>query len=141
MCGIIGIAGTWSGCDRARFTAARDVMEHRGPDDAGVWESPGVILGTRRLAIQDLSAAGHQPLVASDGRCAITFNGEIYNFPELRRELARYTALTSHTDTGVVLLGYRHWGLRGMLDRIDGMFAFAIWDADRRRLLAARDRA
>jgi asparagine synthase (glutamine-hydrolysing) len=141
MCGIIGVAGAWSGCDRARFAAARDIMVHRGPDDAGAWEAPGVMLGSRRLAIQDLSAAGHQPLVSSDGRRAITFNGEIYNFPALRKELARHVAFMSHTDTEVLLHGYRHWGFRGLLDRIDGQFAFAIWDADRRTLHAARDRA
>jgi asparagine synthase (glutamine-hydrolysing) len=141
MCGIIGVAGQWSGCDAARFAAARDVMEHRGPDDAGIFETPGAMLGARRLAIQDLSAAGHQPFVSGDGRRSIAFNGEIYNFPELRRELARHLAFASHTDTEVVLQGYRHWGFRGLLDRIDGMFAFAIWDADRRTLFAARDRA
>ena len=141
MCGIVGVIGESATSDRARFEAARDLMRHRGPDDGGVWEAPGVMLGTRRLAIIDLSSAGHQPMVSPDGRSAITFNGEIYNCRELRRELERDFEFRSHTDTEVLLHGYRRWGLRGLLDRADGMFAFGIWDADRRRLVAARDRA
>jgi asparagine synthase (glutamine-hydrolysing) len=140
MCGIIGMVGTIGSGDRLRLIAARDLMVHRGPDDAGVWESPGVILGAQRLSIIDLSPAGHQPMKSPDGRRCIVFNGEIYNHRDLRRELERHFRFASESDTEVLLAGYRHWGFRGLLDRIDGMFAFAIWDSDRRKLFAARDR-
>jgi len=140
MCGIIGVIGE-SPVERARFIAARELMRHRGPDDAGIWEAPGVTLGAQRLSILDLSVRGHQPMAAPDGHRAIVFNGEIYNFRALRRELEPQFRFVSDTDTEVVLHGYRHWGFRGLLDRLDGMFAFAIWDGDRRRLVAARDRA
>ncbi len=141
MCGIIGVIGDDASAERARIIAARDLMVHRGPDDAGVWERPGVTFGARRLSIIDLSDAGHQPMASADGRHAIVYNGEIYNYRELRRELERDTRFASQSDTEVLLNGYRRWGLGGLLERVDGMFAFAIWDADRRRLVAARDRA
>lgn len=141
MCGIIGIVGESAASERARLILARDTMVHRGPDDAGVWEAPGVVLGARRLSIIDLTPAGHQPMVSEDGRSAIVYNGEIYNFQELRRELEQRDRFQSRTDTEVLLRGYRAWGLQGLLDRADGMFAFAIWDGARRRLIAARDRA
>jgi asparagine synthase (glutamine-hydrolysing) len=141
MCGIIGMVGSVTAGDRVRLIAARDLMKHRGPDDAGLWEAPGVILGAQRLSIIDLSSAGHQPMRSPDGRRCIVFNGEIYNHRELRRELERHFRFVSESDTEVLLTGYRHWGFRGLLDRIDGMFAFSIWDSDRRKLFAARDRA
>jgi asparagine synthase (glutamine-hydrolysing) len=141
MCGIIGKVGSVSSGDRLRLIAARDLMAHRGPDDAGLWEAPGVILGAQRLSIVDLSLAGHQPMKSADGRRCIVFNGEIYNHGELRRQLEPHFTFASHGDTEVILNGYRHWGFRGLLDRIDGMFAFGLWDADRRKLFAARDRA
>jgi len=141
MCGILGVVGENASSDRARFLAARELMRHRGPDDAGLWNAPGASLGAQRLSIIDLSPAGHQPMVSEDGKHAIVFNGEIYNHRELRRELEQHQRFASHSDTEVLLLGYRRWGLRGLLDRADGMFAFAIWDSNRRQLLAARDRA
>ncbi len=141
MCGIIGIVGDEAAAVRARLVKARDVMRSRGPDDEGLWEGPGVVLGARRLAVVDLSAAGHQPMASSDGRHVIVYNGEVYNFAALRRELVREFTFRSRTDTEVLLYGYRRWGLRGLVDRLDGMFAFAVWDVERRELAVARDRA
>ena len=141
MCGIIGIVGARASGDRARLIAAGELMRHRGPDDEGIWEGRGVTFGAHRLSIIDLSPAGHQPMTSADGRRAIVFNGEVYNHRELRRELEPRMQFHSRSDTEVVLNGYRHWGFRGLLDRMDGMFAFALWDEDRRTLFAARDRA
>jgi asparagine synthase (glutamine-hydrolysing) len=121
----------------------RDTMRHRGPDSAGVWESTqaDVKLAHRRLAIVDLSADGHQPMVLSEDRLAISFNGEIYNFRDLRRELeARGVQFKSHSDTEVILRGYEVWGA-GVLDKLVGMFAFAIYDATNNQVFLARDRA
>ncbi|MCC7194546.1 MAG: asparagine synthase (glutamine-hydrolyzing) [Gemmatimonadaceae bacterium] len=141
MCGIIGVVSSSASAWRARLVTARDMMGHRGPDGAGLWGSPGVLLGARRLAIVDRSPGGQQPMASPDGRVAIVHNGEAYNFQILRRELEREFAFVSRTDTEVLMHGYRRWGLRGLVDRIEGMFAFAIWDARRRRLSVARDRA
>ena len=118
-------------------------IAHRGPDDVGVWTDAdaGLLLGHRRLAVIDPSPLGHQPMVSDDGRLAIVFNGEIYNFEELRRELtARGVRFRSNCDTEVLLYGYREWG-ETVVDRLVGMFAFAIWDVTSRELFLARDRA
>jgi len=143
MCGIAGVIGVRGGgrTDEAELTALRDAQTHRGPDDAGLWlsEDSTVGLGHRRLSIIDLSPAGHQPMSSADGRLHIVFNGEIYNFAALREELEGLGhAFRSRSDTEVVLLGYRAWG-RGVLDRLRGMFAFALHDAERRETLLARD--
>jgi len=117
-------------------------LTHCGPDDAGAWGSDDgtVALSHRRLSILDLSPLGHNPMAADDGRLWITFNGEIYNFLELRRELeAAGHRFRSRTDTEVVLAAYGRWGL-DCVDRLAGMFAFAIWDEPRRRLWVVRDR-
>lgn len=140
MCGIIGQIDRHDVPDAERLRAARDLMVHRGPDDAGCWSDACADLGFRRLAILDLSAAGHQPMTSADGRVALVFNGEIYNHRDLRRELEEQVAFRSDTDTEVLLHGYRAWGWGGLLRRIDGMFAFAVWDAEARVLHAARDR-
>ncbi len=140
MCGIIGIIEEGASASRDRLVVARELMWHRGPDDAGVWTGTHACIGARRLSIIDLSTAGHQPMLSADGRHVLVFNGEIYNFRELRRELEHHLEFRSRGDAEVVLHGYRHWGLPGLLDRLDGMFAFALWDEDRRTLLAARDR-
>jgi asparagine synthase (glutamine-hydrolysing) len=117
-----------------------DLLAHRGPDGDGVWTSGPVGLGHRRLAIIDLSPAGRQPMHSSDGRLTITFNGEIYNFLELRRELeAGGHAFRSRSDTEVMLAAYRQWGT-SCVTRFRGMFAFALWDAHERSLFVARDR-
>ena len=118
-------------------------MSHRGPDDAGTWKSQdsAVMLGHRRLAIIDLSPAGHQPMSDASGRFTIVFNGEIYNFRELRDELASFGhSFRTQGDTEVILEAYRRWGER-CVERFNGMFAFVLYDANRDILLAGRDRA
>ena len=146
MCGIVGI---WDrsrgdpGQDRARVCAAMAALRHRGPDDRGVWQGGGgeVVLGHQRLSIIDVSASGHQPMLSADGRYALSYNGEIYNFRDLRTELeAAGHRFASHSDSEVLLQGYARWG-HGVLDRLVGMFAFAIWDDHERTLFLARDRA
>ncbi len=141
MCGIIGVVEQGAARARERLVAARELMWHRGPNDAGVWAGEHACLGARRLSIIDLSNAGHQPMISDDRRRVLVFNGEIYNFHDLRRELEDEFMFRSHTDGEVILHGYRRWGLTGLLNRLDGMFAFALWDEDRRMLFAARDRA
>jgi asparagine synthase (glutamine-hydrolysing) len=117
-----------------------DAIAHRGPDGEGFYIDSFVGLGNRRLAIIDLSPAGHQPMVTQDGRYALTYNGEIYNFQELRAELeALGHQFHSRTDTEVVLHAYAEWG-EGSLEHFNGMFAFAIWDKERQELSLARDR-
>lgn len=140
MCGIIGVVEEGVRLNRERLVAARDLMTHRGPDDAGEWCDDYACLAARRLAIIDLSTAGHQPMLSADGRRALVFNGEIYNHHELAAELTPDFTFRSRTDAEVLLHGYRKWGLDGLLRRVDGMFAFALWDAEQRTLVAARDR-
>ncbi len=143
MCGIIGIASYSAIESRAWLSTGRDAMSHRGPDDAGVWWSTDgrVGLGHRRLAIIDLSSAGHQPMLDDSGLLSIAFNGEIYNYRELQKELtAKGYNFRSHSDTEVILKAYREWGV-DCLDRLNGMFAFALYDIAKQRLFLARDRA
>jgi asparagine synthase (glutamine-hydrolysing) len=120
-----------------RMTAA---LRHRGPDDRGTWVSSRAALGHRRLAIIDLSAAGHQPMATDGGSVQVAFNGEIYNFRELRAELERKGCdFVSASDTEVILHGWQRWG-RGVFARLRGMFAIALWDARAGELVLARDR-
>ncbi|MGE3667872.1 MAG: asparagine synthase (glutamine-hydrolyzing), partial [Steroidobacteraceae bacterium] len=148
MCGIAGIFHGHSGgqgADELRDLARRmaDAIAHRGPDDAGVWvdAAAGLALAHRRLSIIDLSAAGHQPMASASGRLQIVFNGEIYNFRALRTRLEREgTAFRGHSDTEVLLAAIEAWGLEAALREANGMFAFALWDADARKLTLARDR-
>jgi asparagine synthase (glutamine-hydrolysing) len=142
MCGIIGVAASRETPEREWLTRGRDAMTHRGPDDAGEWWSPDgrVGLGHRRLSILDLSPAGHQPMHGADGVLSIVFNGEIYNFKELRARLAAEGArFVSQSDTEVLLAAYRSWGVE-CLSQLNGMFAFALYDASRKVVLLARDR-
>jgi asparagine synthase (glutamine-hydrolysing) len=139
MCGIAGylLMGGGAVPDLAAMTAA---LVHRGPDDGGLFAGEGVGLGHRRLAIVDPSPAGHQPMLSGEDGLALTFNGEIYNFRALRAELeALGHRFRSATDTEVVLAAYRQWGV-ACLERFNGMWSFALWDAPRRRLVCARDR-
>jgi asparagine synthase (glutamine-hydrolysing) len=141
MCGIVGALSAVP-VDRELIERMRDRLAHRGPDDAGIWstEDQRVCLGFRRLAIVDLSPEANQPFLSGDGRHAIVLNGEIYNFRALREELAATGAtFRTSSDTEVLLEAYRHWG-DDCLDRLSGMFAFAIWDEDAGRLFCARDR-
>jgi len=139
MCGIAGVfhPGTPKPVDRVRVLAMADAQAHRGPDGAGVWTAPGVGLGHRRLAIIDV-AGSPQPM--QDGDLTVTYNGEIYNFAEVRSALqAMGATFVTEGDTEVLLHGWRAWG-PAMLDRLNGMFAFALHDAGRQSLFLARDR-
>ena len=140
MCGIIGAVGEFPELTSTQFNKARDLMWHRGPDDSGFCQVGKAILGFRRLAILDLSTAGHQPMMSPDERVAVVFNGEIYNFQSLRSQLQKTHSFRSHTDTEVILNGYLEWGWDELLQRLEGMFAIAIWDNRTRTLYAARDR-
>lgn len=142
MCGITGIVGKSRAVPANIFRDMRDSLTHRGPDDAGVWESSNgdVLLASRRLAILDLSPAGHQPMVDEESGLVIVFNGEIYNYLELAEELRKKGCrFRSGCDTEVLLKSYEIWGT-DCVSRFNGMFAFAIWDERERILFAARDR-
>ncbi len=142
MCGIAGIVER-PGAETARSLRSMiDRLAHRGPDDCGIqcWPDCGVGVAHRRLSVIDLTAAGHQPMATPDGRYTITYNGEVYNFQDLRRELVDLgLSFRSQSDTEVVLRAYETWGLESV-NRLRGMFAFAIWDRAERRMLLARDR-
>jgi asparagine synthase (glutamine-hydrolysing) len=136
MCGLLTIAGDrWAGS----FDTALDALTSRGPDERGDWHEQDIHLGHRRLSIIDL-AHGQQPMQSADGRYVLVYNGEVYNFPALRDELASLgVAMKTHCDTEVLLEGYAQWG-RGVLNKLDGMFAFVVWDRHEKTLFAARDR-
>ena len=147
MCGITGVLDPSHQLPGAELAATvramSDELRHRGPDDGGVYvdADAGVALGHRRLSILDLSEAGHQPMRSSTGRYVITFNGEIYNFAELSAELAALGhAFRGHSDTEVMLAAFTEWGVERAVRRFNGMFAFAVWDAEQRVLFLARDR-
>src|SRR5579864_2290137 len=139
MCGIAG----WyrrggKGVPQGALVAACDQLRHRGPDDAGYLTDSDFGFGMRRLSIIDVEG-GHQPIFSPDGRHAIVFNGEIFNHPELRRELeGGYKFKTDHSDTETILAAYLRWGDDAWA-RLEGMYALAIWDKLEKRLLVARD--
>ena len=147
MCGVTGF---FSCRPRLRTEGVADVIDrmtatisHRGPDDDGTWidAENGVAFGHRRLSVLDLTAAGHQPMVSHGGRYVITYNGEIYNAAAVAKELAGAGCrFRGHSDTEVLLAAVEQWGLDGALPRLNGMFAFALWDRQERRLQLARDR-
>jgi asparagine synthase (glutamine-hydrolysing) len=141
MCGIAGIFNTLGEPVSPVFLRRMtDAIAHRGPDGEGFFIDSFVGLGHRRLAIIDLSPAGHQPMLTPDGLYALSFNGEIYNFQEIRLELeAKGHQFRSRTDSEVVLHAYAEWG-EGCLNKFNGMFAFAIWDKQKQELFLARDR-
>ncbi|MBI4279291.1 MAG: asparagine synthase (glutamine-hydrolyzing) [Armatimonadetes bacterium] len=140
MCGIFG-ALRWTGPETLEAVRGMgDLLVHRGPDDRGFWHDGRAALGNRRLSIIDLSPDAHQPMANEDGTVWITYNGEIYNFAEVRQDLVRRGhQFRSRSDTEVILHLYEDEDLR-CLERLRGMFAFALWDARRQRLLLVRDR-
>jgi asparagine synthase (glutamine-hydrolysing) len=142
MCGIAGRFNFRTGrpVDRAAVEGMCDLIAHRGPDEAGVFVDGAVGLGHRRLSIIDLTPTGCQPMVAANRRATIVFNGEIYNFSELRRDLeSRDWQFRGRSDTEILLAAYMEFGI-DCLARLRGMFAFAIWDAADQSLFIARDR-
>ena len=141
MCGIAGILNlNGVPVSPSVLRTMTDAIAHRGPDGEGFYVDSFIGLGHRRLAIIDLSSAGHQPMATPDGQLVISYNGEIYNFRELRTELeALGYRFRSRTDTEVLLYAYSEWGEKA-LERLNGMFAFAIWDRRRQEMFFARDR-
>jgi asparagine synthase (glutamine-hydrolysing) len=142
MCGVAGLIRlTGEPVPSATLKRMTDAISHRGPDGEGQWIEGNVGLGHRRLSIIDLSSAGNQPMVSKDGGFVLSFNGEIYNFRELRAQLEKDGfRFKSKTDTEVVLYALIHWGFREALLKFNGMFALALWDRKRSELLLARDR-
>lgn len=141
MCGLAGYFAADTGVSAKVLTAMADSIRHRGPDDEGIWldEAAGIGFAFRRLSIQDLSPAGHQPMLSASGRFVIMFNGEIYNHLELRRELGDQ-AWRGHSDTETLLAACEAWGFEATLKKATGMFAIALWDRRERTLTLARDR-
>lgn len=143
MCRIAGIFNPKAGNLESDILKMRDAMHRGGPDDAGIFIHPELTLalGHRRLSLLDLSSAGHQPMSAADGKLKIVFNGEIYNFKEIRKDLISLGhTFATQTDTEVILHAYQHWGIQAF-ERFNGMFAFAIWDEEKQELILARDHA
>ena len=145
MCGVIG---SWSSSDYDHGAIAinmADQIVSRGPDNSGVWTSvnDGFALAHRRLAIIDLSPAGHQPMVSSCERYVLAYNGEIYNHLDIRELLikeANFSDWKGHSDTETLLVAICHWGLEETLKKLNGMFAFALWDDVSKNLYLTRDR-
>ena len=147
MCGLTGFldASRSKTADELLNQVGRmaDTLHHRGPDDTGTWCEPahGIALGFKRLSIVDLSSAGHQPMSSSNGRFTIAFNGEIYNYNELRNELiAKGRSFRGHSDTETLIEGFAEWGVETTIQRCVGMFAFAVWDHRDQVLTLGRDR-
>ena len=144
MCGIVGY---WDkqGATMETVVKMASRIKHRGPDDSGTWicENNTLALGHQRLSILDLSEAGHQPMISPCGRYVLSYNGEIYNHLDLRKELESeggHFKWRGHSDTEILLASLRHWGTEGTLQRLNGMFAFALWDSVEKTLTLARDR-
>jgi len=149
MCGFAGCIDARGATAKTALEAMAgrmaEVLRHRGPDDQGVWADPkaGVAFGHRRLSILDLSTAGHQPMFSPTGRFVIVYNGEIYDCEQLRQALLRENPnlrFCGHSDTEVMLAAFEQWGVEFSLERMNGMFAFALWDQQDRILFLARDR-
>ena len=145
MCGITGFWGPGFRAEEAERTLGlmTDAIRHRGPDDSGTWTDPerGIALGHRRLSILDLSPTGHQPMTSRDGRHVIVFNGEIYNFAELRQRLAEAgETFRGTSDTEIMLAAISSWGLDAAVKSFAGQFAFALWDRDAHQRYLVRGR-
>ncbi len=147
MCGIAGFVAPPASGEQLECVTRRmsDCIRHRGPDDSGVWidGDAGIALGHRRLSIIDLSPEGHQPMFSASGRFVLIFNGEIYNYEQIRRELDQargVIAWRGHSDTEVALAAFERWGVRASIERFNGMFALALWDRSDRTLYLSRDR-
>jgi asparagine synthase (glutamine-hydrolysing) len=141
---MCGITGYFKSKDRVLLKEslqdATNAICHRGPDDAGYYEGENVGLGHRRLSIIDLSSAGHQPMTSASGRYIIAYNGEIYNYLQLKEELqSKGFHFRSHSDTEVVVNGFEYWGV-AVFEKLNGIFAISIWDQDEKKLILARDR-
>ena len=148
MCGINGILGIAdASLAKQKVQAMNTAMKHRGPDDDGFYVEENIAFGHRRLSIIDLSAAGHQPMQSHDGRFQIVYNGELYNYKELKFELKRVVSgskdqayfFQTDTDTEVIIAAYARWG-EDCLNHFNGMYAFAIWDTHKKELFIGRDR-
>lgn len=147
MCGITGF---WQAPEKDQATQQNilthmsDQLYHRGPDAGGTWSDPesGIGLGHRRLSIVDLSPGGHQPMHSKGDRYALVFNGEIYNYQEIRQQLESlgHGGWRGTSDTEVMLAAFSQWGVEGALGKFNGMFAFALWDKQTRKLFLSRDR-
>src|SRR5688572_9572752 len=146
MCGFAGLLTTSAIAPRDLEALAGRMIEplvHRGPDDGATWADAdgGIAFGFRRLAIVDLSPAGRQPMASPSGRYILVFNGELYNFRELRHELEQHAhQFKGHSDSEVMLAAFEQWGIERSVRRFVGMFAVAVWDAERRELSLLRDR-
>src|SRR5437763_4221424 len=147
MCGLAGFLDASAAAPAEEMSASikrmTATLTHRGPDDNGIWldAKAGLALGHRRLSILDLSAEGHQPMVSGCGRYVLVFNGEIYNFRQLRADLeTRGHQFRGHSDTEVMLAAIGEWSLEPALQRFNGMFAFALWDKTDHTLYLTRDR-
>lgn len=145
MCGITGYLATPTRANEATIAGMVEQIRHRGPDADGIWLDPdvGIALGHRRLSILDLTAAGHQPMLSNDGRYVLVFNGEIYNHRDVRAEIDASGAgigWRGHSDTETLLAALQMWGCEATLAKLNGMFAFALWDRKRQILTLARDR-
>lgn len=138
MCGILGLIGV--SCDLERLEEASKLMKHRGPDQSGTMQDGTISLAHRRLSIIDLSEHGKQPMTNEDESIWIVFNGMIYGHHELRKQLSTNHVFKSKSDTEVLIHGYEEWGIEGLLERVDGMFAFSIWDKTKGKVFIARDR-
>ena len=140
MCGINGIIGHASELESTRLVGLMNAaMAHRGPDSEGCWAAPGIAIGHRRLSILDTSDAGRQPFFSEDRTLVLAFNGEVYNYVELRNELAPHYRFATGTDTEVIIAAYRQWGIE-CIHRFIGMFAFVLWDAKAGKGFLVRDR-
>jgi len=135
VCGIVGFIGTQGTSSEDILNAMLAAIAHRGPDDKGVWIEDDIAIGQVRLSILDLSTRGHQPFLTGDGKGILSYNGEVYNYRELRAELEqRGIAFISRTDTEVVLYALHEWGPEQAISRFNGMFAFAYYDLRDRSL-------